>query len=64
MEVKTGEIMALAGMGVLLLGNLGRRRARQGRPPAAGRLGRWLAYSDVATCGLILTGLVVMFLQK
>jgi hypothetical protein len=64
MEVKTGEIVALAGLGVLLLNNLGRRRARQGRPPAPGRLGRWLAYGDVAAFGLILVGLVVMYLQK
>ena len=64
MAVKSGEIIALAGMGVLLLNNLGRRRARQGRPPAAGGLGRWLAYGDVAAFGLILVGLVVMYLQK
>jgi hypothetical protein len=62
--IKTGEILALVGMGVLLLSNLGRRRARQGRPPAKGRLGQWLARGDVVAFGLILAGLVIMYLQK
>jgi len=62
--VKAGEILALAGMGVLLLNNLGRRRGRQGRPAPAGGLGRWLAYGDFVAFGLILAGLVVMYLQK
>jgi hypothetical protein len=62
--VKTGEILALAGMGVLLLNNLGRRRGKQGRVPPKGILARFLAYGDYVACGLILTGLVVMYLQK
>jgi hypothetical protein len=62
--VKTGEILALAGMGVLLLNNLGRRRVKQGRPPAAKGLGLFLAYGDYVACGLILAGLVVIYLQK
>jgi len=62
--VKTGEILALAGMGVLLLNNLGRRRGKQSKPPAARGLARFLAYGDFVACGLILAGLVVMYLQK
>jgi len=62
--VQTGEILALAGMGVLLLNNLGRRRVRQGRPPAVRGLARWLAWGDFLAFGLILAGLVVMYLQK
>ena len=63
--VKTGEILALAGMGVLLLNNLGRRRVKQSKPPAArGGLARFLAYGDFVALGLILAGLVVMYLQK
>ena len=62
--VKTGEILALAGMGVLLLNNLGRRRGKQGRVPPRGILARFLAYGDYVAFGLILAGLVVMYLQK
>ena len=64
MVVKTGEILALAGMGVLLLNNLGRRRVKQGRAPAQRGLARFVAYGDFVACGLILAGLVVMYLQK
>ena len=51
-------------MGVLLLNNLGRRRVKQGKPPAARGLARFLAYGDFVACGLILAGLVVIYLQK
>jgi hypothetical protein len=62
--VTTGEILALAGMGVLLLNNLGRRQVKQGRVAPRGILGRLLAYGDFVACGLILAGLVVIYLQK
>jgi hypothetical protein len=61
--LQTGEILALAGMGVLLLSNMGRRRTRQGQP-AKGLLLRMLAWGDFVAFGLILAGLVVMYLQK
>ena len=64
MALQTGEILALAGMGVLLLSNMGRRRARQGKVPAKGGLARMLSWGDYAAFGLILAGLVVMYLQK
>ena len=64
MAIRSGEILALAGMGVLLLNNLGRRRVKQGRPPSARGLARFLAYGDFLACGLILAGLVVIYLQK
>ena len=51
-------------MGVLLLNNLGRRRVKEGRPPAVRGLARFLAYGDYVACGLILAGLVVIYLQK
>ena len=60
----SGEILALAGMGVLLLNNLARRRVRQGKPPAARSLVRFVAYGDFVACGLILAGLVVIYLKK
>lgn len=62
--VSTGEILALAGMGVLLLHNLGRRRVRQSKPPAVRGLATFVAYGDFVACGLILAGLVFIYLQK
>lgn len=64
MAISTGEILALAGMGVLILNNLGRRRVRQGKGPAPRGLARFVAYGDFAACGLILAGLVIIYLQK
>ena len=51
-------------MGVLLLNNLGRRRVKQGKPPVARGLARFVAYGDFVAFGLILAGLVVIYLQK
>ena len=62
--VSTGEILALAGMGVLLLNNLGRRQVKQGRVPPRSLLGRFLAYGDYVAFGIILAGLVVIYLEK
>jgi hypothetical protein len=62
--LQTGEILALAGMGVLLVSNLGRRQAPRGRLPAPRGLIRWLGWGDFVACGLILAGLVVMYIQK
>ena len=64
MAVTSGEIIALAGMGVLLLNNLGRRQVKQGRVPPRSLLGRLLAYGDYVAFGIILAGLVVIYLQK
>ena len=64
MAVRSGEILALAGMGVLLLNSLGRRRVKQGRPLPRRGLARFLAYGDFVAFGLILAGLVVIYLQK
>jgi hypothetical protein len=62
--IKTGEILALAGMAVLLLNNLGRRQVKQGRVSPRGILGRFLSYGDFVALGIILAGLVVIYLQK
>jgi hypothetical protein len=62
--LKSGEVIALAGMVVLLLNNLGRRRAKQGQRPAVRGLARFLAYGDFIALGIILAGLVVIYLQK
>jgi hypothetical protein len=63
-ELKAGEILAMAGMAVLLLSNMARRRARQGQPIAQGGFARMLGWGDYVAFGLILAGLVVMYLQK
>ena len=62
--VTSVEIIALAGMGVLLLNNLGRRRVKQGKPTVTQGLARFVAYGDFVAFGLILAGLVVIYLQK
>jgi hypothetical protein len=62
--MQAGEIIALVGMGVLLLGNMWRRQARQGKAIARRGLTRWLAYSDFVAFGIIMVGLVVMYLQR
>ncbi len=64
MALQTGEILALAGMVVLLLNNMGRRRARQGKVPAGGKLARMLPWGDYVAFGLIVAGLVVIYIQK
>jgi len=62
--VTSGEILALAGMVMLLLTNLGRRRGKPGQSTARRGLARFLPYGDFVACGLILAGLVVIYLQK
>ena len=62
MQLKLGEILALVGMGVLLLNNMGRRRVRQGG--ASRSLAKWVGWGDFLAFGIILAGLVVMYLQK
>ena len=63
MGLQTGEIVALAGMVVLLLNNMGRRRARQGKVPAGG-LARMLSWGDYVAFGIIFVGLVIIYIQK
>ena len=64
MGLQTGEIVALVGMVVLLLNNMGRRRARQGKVPAKGVLARLLSWGDYVAFGIIAAGLVIIYLQK
>jgi hypothetical protein len=62
-QIKSGEILALVGMGLLLLTKMGRRRVQQGR--ASRGLAKWVArWGDFLAFGVILAGLVVMYLQK
>jgi hypothetical protein len=61
-QIKSGEILALVGLGLLLLHKMGRRRVRQ--VGASRSLAKWVAWGDFLSFGLILAGLVVMYLQK
>ncbi len=64
MTLQTGEIIALAGMVVLLVSNMGRRQARRGKAPATRSLAKMLSWGDFVAFGLILVGLVIMYFQK
>jgi hypothetical protein len=62
--LNTGEILALVGMGVLLFSNMGKRQVRQGKVTGKSGLGKMVSVGDFVAFGLILAGLVVMYLQK
>ena len=61
---KWGEYIALAGMAVLLINNMGRRRVRQAGKEAPRGWVRWLVWGDFVAFGLILGGLVFMWANK
>ncbi|MCK9376028.1 MAG: hypothetical protein M0P73_07765 [Syntrophobacterales bacterium] len=64
-NLKLGEIIALVGLVVLLVTGAGRRRVRQGKLPAKQNLVKWLFLrGDIVAFGLILAGLVLMYLRK
>lgn len=63
-QIGLGEFLALVGMIVLLITGMGRRSLRQGRLASGRRLAGWVGYGDYVACGLILAGLVVMYLKK
>jgi hypothetical protein len=62
--LQTGEIIALVGMAVLLVSNMGRRQARRGKGPAIRGLAKLQSWGDFVAFGLILLGLVFMYFQK
>jgi hypothetical protein len=57
---KLGEILALLGLALVLLGTMGRRRVRQSKVMPAGAFGLWVRYGDFVAFGLLLAGLVLM----
>jgi hypothetical protein len=63
-KLQTGEVIALVGMVVLLLSNMGRRQARQGKVSDNRSLVKMLSWGDFVAFGLILLGLVIMYFQK
>ncbi len=63
-ELKSGEILGLAGFGLMLLHRLMRRQAVKSRKPARGLYLLWLRWGDVAAFLTILAGLTWMWAQK
>jgi hypothetical protein len=61
---KTGEILALAGLVLLLFSKMGGRRMKRGQTSGARGPAGFLAYGDIVAFTLMLTGLVVIYLQK
>ncbi len=62
-NLKPGELLALAGLILLLAHNLGRRQLQKNRQPS--RLIRfWLSWGDLVVFLVILAGLTLMWAQK
>jgi hypothetical protein len=61
---RLGEILALVGLGLLVLSTMGRRRVRQRRQLPTGAFGLWVRWGDFAAFGFLLAGLVLMYAGK
>jgi hypothetical protein len=61
---RVGEILALLGLGLVLLCTMGRRRARQEKKESEGAFGLWVKYGDFVAFGVMLAGLVLMGVAK
>ena len=61
---KSGELLALAGLLLLLVHNLVRRRLVKSRQTVRGLARFWLQWGDVAVFLVILAGLTLMWTQK
>ncbi len=64
LNLKSGEILALAGLILLLVHNLGRRQLLKSRQAARGLTRFWLSWGDLAVFLVILAGLTLMWTQK
>ncbi len=61
---KSGELVALAGLLLLLAHNLVRRQLKKSRQPLQGLARFWLQGGDVVVFLTILAGLTLMWTQK
>jgi hypothetical protein len=61
---KSGEILGLAGFGLLLLHRLMRSQARKSPKPPRGLYLVWLQWGDVAAFLTILAGLTLMWAHR
>ncbi len=62
--LKSEQLLVIAGFALLLLNNLGRRRARRQQASGAGLAAWWLRWGDYIALGMVGAGLVGMMLQK
>jgi hypothetical protein len=63
-KLNAGEILGLAGFGLLLLHKILRGQAKKAPRPARGLYLLWLRWGDVAAFLTILAGLVLMYHLK
>lgn len=62
--LKSGEILALVGLLLLVVHKLGRRRLLKSRQPLRGLTRFWLSWGDLVVFLIILAGLTLMWSQK
>ncbi len=63
-NLKSGELLALAGLLLFLVHNVVRRQLKKSRQPVRGLVWFWLQWGDVAVFLIILAGLTLMWTQK
>ena len=64
LNLKSGEILALTGLLLLLVHKLGRRQLLKSRQPDRGLVRFWLSWGDLVVFLIILAGLTLMWSQK
>ena len=63
-SLKSGELLALIGLILLLVNNVVRRQLVKSRKPAHGLRLFWLQWGDLVVFLIILAGLTLMWSQK
>jgi hypothetical protein len=63
-NLKSGELLALAGLLLLLVHNVVRRQLKKSSQPVRGFPRFWLQWGDLAVFLIILAGLTLMWTQK
>jgi len=64
LSLKSGEILALAGLLLLVVHNLVRRQMVKAGKPVRGLARFWLSWGDLVVFLIILAGLTLMWSQK
>jgi hypothetical protein len=64
LSLKSGEILALAGLLLLVVHNLVRRQMVKAGKPVRGLPRFWLSWGDLVVFLIILAGLTLMWSQK
>jgi hypothetical protein len=64
LNLKSGEILALTGLLLLLVHKLGRRQLLKSRQADRGLVRFWLSWGDLVVFLIILAGLTLMWSQK